>query len=317
MVEPRLIDHARALGIEAVPCPRPVRVPAYPPPRHDGPPLLVASYGDIKVGRRLGYGPFVLLQHGAGQSYAGDPRWRHEAISGSYSGGPDQEDVALHLVPNEHSAARWREAYPAARVESVGSPRLDTLPQREPGPGPVICTSFHWRTPHSLGPEAQTALGEYLPILPQLAATYQVIGHAHPKGDWPAQMERIYRKAGIPFVADFADVCRQADVYVCDNSTTLFEFAATGRPVVVLNSKHYRKHIDHGLRFWAAADVGIQVDRPADLIPAVAEALADSPARRAAREAALAIVYAYRSGAAQRAAVAIGTWLASRRVRAA
>jgi hypothetical protein len=78
--------------------------------------------------------------------------------------------------------------------------------------------------------------------------------------------------------------------------------------VVVLNRPDYRRHVNHGLRFWDAADVGVQVDRPADLSDAVADALRDDPSRQAAREAALGLVYAYRQGAAKRAADAIMDW---------
>ncbi len=315
-VEPRLMAHAAALGIEAEPTPRPPRVPAYPEPRYDGEPLLVASYGDIKVGRRLGYGPFAFIEHGAGQSYAGDPAWVNQKISGSYAGGPDRADVELFMVPNQHSADRWRAAYPDARVALVGCPRIDGLPRRELGPT-TVAISFHWETPHSLGPEAQTALGDYLPVLEDLAKAFNVIGHAHPKADWPQRMKRIYDRVGIPFVADFDDVCRQADLYICDNSSTIFEFAATGRPVVLLNSRWYRKHIEHGLRYWEAATVGMQVDKPAQLIETVQRALLDPPEQQLARETALNVVYQPRTNGAAYAATAINDWLASRQVRAA
>ena len=105
----------------------------------------MASYGDIKVGRRLGYGPFAFIEHGAGQSYLG--AGPQPAIASSYPGGPDREDVGLFLVPNAQAGVRWREKYPQARVVLVGSPRLADLPSREPGPAPVVCTSFHWQTP--------------------------------------------------------------------------------------------------------------------------------------------------------------------------
>jgi hypothetical protein len=315
LAETPIVDHVRSLGIDAVPLQRPAPLPTYPPPRFNGTPALVASYGDIKMARRLGYGPFVFMEHGAGQSYDGDRRSVQR--SGSYAGGPDREDNELILVPNARCAERWRETYPGSRVEIIGNPMLDALPTRQPGPGPVVAISFHWPTPNALGPEAGTAVGEYLPILPELAKRYTVIGHAHPKGDWPKTMRRYYERAGIPFVADFADVCRQADVYVCDNSSTLFEFAATGRPVVVLNSKHYRRDIEHGLRFWEAADVGMQVDKPGDLIETIQAALNDPPDAREAREAALDIVYPVRSGGAALAAAAIGEWLDARRELAA
>lgn len=317
LVDPSLVEYAASLGIDAVPSPRPLRMPAYPEPRFDGPPMLVASYGDIKVGRRLGYGPFVFIEHGIGQSYAGARS--PQARNGSYAGGDDREDVELYLVPNETCAARWRERYPSARVELIGSPRIDTLHQREDdhpdrtvwaGPGPVVAVSFHWDASR-VSPEAGNALGEFAPVLADLATRFTVIGHAHPKGDWPDRMRRLYRRWGIPFVADFDAVCRLADIYVCDNSSTIYEFASTGRPVVVLNARAYRKHVDHGLRFWAAADVGIQVDEPGLLADAIDEALLDPPERQVAREAALSIVYQPRTNGAAYAATAIGEWISS------
>jgi hypothetical protein len=309
LVTPELVDHATARGVNPVQIERPSPVPAYPPPRFDGPACLVASYGDVKVGRRIGYGPFAFVEHGCAQTYNGDPHRRPR--SGSYSGGGDREDNALFLAPNQQAAEAWQTTYPDARVDVVGSPRLDLLPKREPGPGPVVAISFHWDA-SSVSPEAGTALGEYLPHLEELAAAFTVIGHAHPKGDWPRVCERYFRRAGIEFVPDFDDVCRRADVYVCDNSSTIYEFASTGRPVVVLNSKHYRKGIHHGLRFWEASHVGFQVDTPDELAIVIRLALVDPPEQQEAREQALDLVYAYRQGGARRAADAIVLWLRER-----
>jgi hypothetical protein len=314
LVEPSLVDYARRRGVEATPIERPPFNPAYPKPRHDGPPCLVASYGDIKGARRLGYGPFVFLEHGAGQSYAGGRG--NQARNGSYAGGADRDDVHLYLVPNETCATRWREAYPKARVEIVGCPKLETLPRRDPDGETTVALAFHWPA-QGISPEAGNALGRFGPVIGAFAKRFHVIGHAHPKGDWPQRMAHEYRRWGIEFVPDFEDVCRRADVYVCDNSSTLFEFAATGRPVVVLNALEYRKNVNHGLRFWDAADVGIQVDDPALLGDAVQEALQDAPERQAAREAALDIVYQPRAGGAALAAAAITDWLASREMAAA
>lgn len=309
-VDPSLVERAAHLGIEAVARPRPSHKPTRPEPRFDGPPALVASYGDIKEGRRLGYGPFVFLEHGAGQSYG-------SRSNGSYAGGPDRADNELVLVPSEACAAIWRAAYPAARVEVVGCPKLDSLSRKETrDEPPVVAISFHWPA-NGFSPYAGTAFGHYRDRLAPLAKRYRVIGHAHPKGDWPVRMERAYRRAGIEFVADFEDVCRRADVYVCDNSSTIFEFAATGRPVVLLNARHWQRGAGPGLRFWDAADVGINVWPGDDLSAAIDEALTDPPEHQAAREAALAKVYGVRSGGAELAAATITDWLASRERAAA
>jgi CDP-Glycerol:Poly(glycerophosphate) glycerophosphotransferase len=267
-----------------------------------GPAALVASYGDIKVARRLGYRRFAFLEHGAGQSYGAD---RRQGRHGSYAGGEDREDVGLFLVPGEGPAARWRASYPEAEVKVVGSTRLDELPARVPGGEPTVAISFHWQT--SMIAELRGALGHFRPVLPDLPRHFRVIGHGHPRA--AGELPRLYRRAGIEWVADFDDVCRRADLYVCDNSSTLFEFAATGRPVLVLNAPWYRRDREHGLRFWEAATVGRQVDHPEDLVPAIRDTLADPQADREAREAALRLVYTYRDGAADRAAATVVMWL--------
>jgi hypothetical protein len=314
IVSERLAERAAGRGIEY----ELVDVDAYrassPPPKArpamDGPRAFCASIGDIKVARRLGYRRFAFIEHGAAQSYTGQegPMGRHP----SYTGGVDRDDVELFMVPHERAAELWRQAYPAARVEVVGSPRLADLPARQLSPmdqAATVAISFHWDA--HVTPESGSAIGHYLDFLPELARRFHVIGHAHPKGDWPERMERHYRRAGIEFVADFDDVCRRADVYVCDNSSTIFEFASTGRPVVVLNAPWYRRNVDHGLRFWEAADVGVQVDGPEQLVAGIERALADGPEQQASREAALELVYAHRGRiASELAAAAIAGWLA-------
>lgn len=303
-VDPSLVQRAAQKGISALPQPRPVHVKVAP--RFDGPPALVASYGDIKEARRLGYGPFVFMEHGAGQSYPGK--------NGSYAGGPDRADNELILVPGEACAAIWRRAYPRARVAIVGCPKLDHLPERQGDGPPTVALSFHWPAP---GQYAGTAIGTYSQVLQKVAQAFPTIGHAHPKGDWPRRIQKYYDRAGIPFVAEFEDVCRQADVYVCDNSSTIFEFAATGRPVVLLNARQWNRGRELGLRFWEAAHVGINVDAPHQLIPAIREALEDAPNRRADREDALARVYGVRTGGAAIAAKEIMDWLGAKELAVA
>lgn len=314
---PRLVDRAVRRGIAGALDATPGAV--------DGPgrPMLVAAYGDLKRARKAGRTRLALFQHGMGQSYGA--AIGRSADAPSYPGGRDNDDVGLFLCPNAHSAGRWRAAYPSARVEIVGSPRLDVLPRRRcelclMGEGPhaghpaVVAFGFHWDC--RIASETRSGFWEYRPAV--LAARRElglVLGHGHPRllthaAGFP---RRWYERNRVPVVDDFTDVLEQADVYVFDNSSSGYEFASTGRPVVVLDSYHYRPGVDHGLRFYEAADVGIRVRRPVDVTDAIAEALADPPARRAAREAALGIVYAHRSGAARRAVGVIADWLTARR----
>lgn len=268
-------------------------------------PVLTASWGDYKRARAAGRDRIAYIEHGAGQSYGGDPR---SADSPGYSGGRARDPRGLFLAPNEYSAERWRAAYPDATVRMVGCPKIETLPERvEDGIKDVVAVSFHW--PCGIAPEAGTAFTHYRPSLAGLVERYNVIGHGHPRSlSGEPWLRQSYARLRITRVDDFRDVCRMADVYVCDNSSSMFEFAATGRPVVVLNQPRYRRDVDHGGRFWDWATVGIQVDRPEDLLPAVAEALKDSPEQRAERERIIDLVYPIREGSAALAAEALMDW---------
>lgn len=205
--------------------------------------------------------PVVLVEHGAGQGYG-------EGAHPSYPGGPRREDVILFLCTNESVAERNRRAYPDARVEVIGAPRLDEwVGQPTPGTGEVA-VSFHWECP--IQPEARGTHRYYANALPQLGQDFPLIGHGHPR-IFPF-LQNAYIEAGIWPEPEFGQVLQRADVYVCDNSSTLFEFAALGRPVVVLNAPHYRKDVNWGLRFWDWADIGPQVESPSDLSKAIKSA---------------------------------------------
>jgi hypothetical protein len=264
--------------------------------------VIVASYGDHKRAREMGYRRIVRMEHGAGQSYAGDPGTIDVP---NYAGGRDAADVGLFIVPGPHPAQRWQDAYPASRVEQVGLTK--SLPGLEPGERPVVALSFHFAA--YLGcPEGDGAFRWYRNVIPQLAKRFALIGHAHPRH--ASRIRPWFARAGVPFVTDFEEVCRRASVYACDNSSTLFEFAATGRPVVLLNGPHYRRTVEHGLRFWEAAHVGVHA-QPATVAAAIERALEDGPEERRAREHALGLVYSQRTGGAQAAAAAIDDWLAA------
>ena len=293
---PLLAGRVRAAGIE------PTRWTSVPAPSSTL--TVAASYGDMKRARAKGR-PVVLCEHGAGQSYAG-------VSSGSYVGAPDRAGVAAVLVPSAMAARRHSAAHPAIAAHVVGCPKLDRwhrVPRgQRPGRRPVVAVSFHWDAA-GICPEARSAWPHYRRSLGELASRFHVIGHAHPRAQ--RQIAPHYRRHGITMVADFADVLDRADLYVCDNSSTLYEFASTDRPVVVLNSPLYRRDVEHGLRFWSHADVGFQVDAPADLADAVAVALTDPPAVAARRRDIVADVYVACDGAAAaRAATAVLSCLA-------
>lgn len=271
-------------------------------------PVLVAAIGDLRTAERNGRQHIALMEHGAGQSYGGmSTSGRHP----SYAGGL-RRDAELFLHPGPHPAARDRRAYPGARVEIVGSPFLDAMPARVGPPGSVVAISSHFDA--TISPEATSGFAWARPGLEQLIGRYELLGHGHPR--MIERLEPWYRRHGIEVVADFRDVLRRADVFVADNTSALFLFAAAGRPVVVLNPPQYRRDVHHGLRFWDAAAVGIQVDRAVELGAAVDRALERRPEDIADREAALELVYGYRSGAAARAAGVLMDWAAEHQLEA-
>lgn len=265
-------------------------------------PVVVASYGDLRAvanGRR----PLALCEHGIGQSYGnGHP---------SYCGGVSAEraQVSLFLVPNATAAAANRRVYPRARVVVVGVPRLDGwhgAPGHTSAGPPVVAISFHWNC--RVAPETQGAFAHFRAALPELARHFRVLGHGHPR--ILDGLARTYARHGIEVVPDFESVLARAALYVTDNSSTLYEFAATDRPVVVLNAPWYRRQVEHGLRFWRHAGVGLNCDRPQDLARAVELALSDPPELQRRRRAAVDAVVPFRDGrSSERAAVALRAWL--------
>lgn len=263
---------------------------------------LVASYIDMRAARRAGYQRIALMEHGIGQSYLGAAD-KHQRRDCHLPGGDDRDPVGLFLSPNAHAAKQDCDRYPGARVEVVGAPILDTLPRKpERSDPPVVAVTWHWHSTYV--PEMRSAFEHFRDALAGLPQ--QLIGHAHPQaGNVPA----FYKATGIEYEPSWRRVLERADVLIADNTSSMFEFAATGRPVVVLNDPHYRRNVDHGLRYWDAADVGVQVVRPDELAAAVDEALADGLDRVSARNAALDVVYAHREGGAARAASALLDWL--------
>lgn len=270
-----------------------------PTPRR---PLLVASYLDAQ---RYSHRPVILLEHGAGQSYGGDPvSARHP----SYAGGDGWDHALAFLSPSEQVADRWRARYPSTPAVVVGAPVLDrwhgvTVPTPI---RPLVVIAFHWDC--LLVPETRSAWWHYeqglAAAVEQLTADgFRVAGHSHPR--WRHQLSNKYRRSGITVVDRFDDVMASASVLVADNSSAMYEFAATDRPVVALNAPWYRHDVDHGLRFWSHVP-GVSIDHPSELALHVQLAYSDDDAFAPRRRAAVAHAYAHLDGrASERAASAV------------
>lgn len=278
------------------------RVRAGMPPRSRTP-ALVASHAD---GRALSGRPLVLMEHGSGQSYGGSTN--HPA----YAGGQDRvrDRVLLFVCPGEVAARAVRAAYPQTPVATVGCPRLDAWFANPPTPDPAtVALAFHWDA-RAVCPEAGTAWPHYAAALPQIAADLRdqgltVLGHGHPRA--MHRMIPAYRAAGIEVVADVDEVFARASILAGDNTSLLWEWASTGRPIILLDAPWYRRDMEHGLRFWQHADSGLRVGEPEKVAYAVAASVGDHlQTFRDCRVRAVADVYAHTDGqAGVRAAASI------------
>ncbi len=279
--KPKTARYAEARGIAPT-----VETPLWP-----GPLTVVANHADYSTIHHDR--PIVYVEHGSGQTYV-DHAW-HPA----YSGGLHRDRVACFLTLNETTAARERDTYPHARVEVVGSMRLDALASRladpalappsgpsawsaattpsAPSPG-VVALAWHWRC--RIVPETYTAFDAWSGPLRGLArAGVRMVGHGHPK--IYAELRRRYDEWGIPAIPSFARVLERADVLCFDNTSAGYEAAALGVPVVALNLPSWRRHVEHGLRFWDLVP-GPQADHPGELMDAIAAAHSDEWAERRA-----------------------------------
>lgn len=260
--------------------------------------LVVAGIEDVKVATDAGRIP-VLVDHGSGQTYI-------DSKNGSYAGGQKRENVTLFIVPNEWSAKSNRAAYPDTPVEIVGCPKLDRWHNEEPkerSKKPVVCVSFHWSC--EISQETRGGFHYFKDVLPELAKSeeFELVGHAHPnlaKFAYP-----FYHKHRIRILPTFDDVLNEADVYIIDNSSTLYEFADLDRPVVVLNPPWFRRDVHHGLRFWECADVGVNCDKPEDLKDAILKALEDLQEIAQRRREIMKQVYPHKGNSSKLAALAI------------
>lgn len=213
--------------------------------------LVASAWRDLR--RHVGRGPkTVLMEHGAGQTYQG---WHP-----GYAGGDARENLTMYLVPAERCLIRL----PKRTIGVVvGSPWLDNWLDVKPASRKYGVTT-HWHC--GVHPETIGCLDEYLPALIPYAE--DLIGHTHPRAakTWPAK----YRTAGIEYQPDYRTFALQASVLIADNTSAIYEFAAMGRPVIVLNGRNYRRNVNHGLRFWDLIP-GREVNTPDEIESAITD----------------------------------------------
>lgn len=216
---------------------------------------LVASYQDLCALHQLRHKNLVLMEHGTGQTYVG-------VTDDSYISANRTRLCKALWMPNQRATA-LQQSPTKTPVYQLPPYRVNYLQglrrQKKPNTKPVVVVSFHY---HGSGcPEQRATAQDWWDngVLAHLAQldTIQLVGHSHPRclGD----LQKTWASLGVPCLSRFDDVVTQADLYICDNSSTLFEAAACGIPVILLNGLRYRPSVRHGLRFWNYADMGLQV----------------------------------------------------------
>jgi CDP-glycerol glycerophosphotransferase (TagB/SpsB family) len=238
------------------------------------------------------------MEHGAGQTYSGRQP--------SYAGGEGKDNVVLFLNLNRTVQAANEAAYPNAKHVIIGSPKLDTYLARSVpvNDKPVVAFSFHWDC--KTLPEMGSAFDEYKETIAALTRKdtlpFEVVIHAHPRG--LAHQSAYWRNfSNATVLPAFSDVVNTADIYVVDNSSTLYEWAALDRPVIILNSSKYRRNVNHGLRFWDELP-GVVVNKPNDLVPTIKEVIRVDKCKTV-RAQSTKRIYPYQGRSAARAAAAI------------
>lgn len=216
---------------------------------------LVASYKDYTATK----GDVIFMEHGIGHNYGN----RHSA----YVGGRNRDRVVMFFnqhALSQHENQKW---YPHTISKIVGTPKMDTVVKSNDKntDKPIVCISFHWDC--KVCNNTRSAYYYYRSVIPFLSKCdeFKLIAHGHPRGDWTE-----IKDLGIPFYDDFNEVMRIADIYVNDNSSSMYEFMSMNKPVIVLNCPLYDRSANTGIRFWKYI-CGKQVDDPKKLYDAILE----------------------------------------------
>jgi len=269
-------------------------------------PVLVAAARDLA--RIPNHTPVIYTTHGVGQCYDGVPNSLINTTRQQLA------QIRLALSPNDQWTVNMRRL--GVNTVTVGAPKMDTHPAppaRRDGP-PKVGMVFHWD--QTTYPEAGSAFTEFAPMFGELTAKFDVVATHHPRAGYQRSHRRSRRKtrvdwydeAGVRFTEDVGDVLASSDVLIADNTSVLFEAAACGWPVVVLDSRRFRRSVDHGLRFWEWADIGPRTSNPDDLVAMVENGWGDQTGWYWAQDEMRAAVFPHWGEATSRAVTTITEW---------
>lgn len=236
--------------------------------------ILVAKYGSVSslnaINTRYN---LILMEHGCGQYYD----IRHYFWGRQHGLRKFMHSVKYMLCPNECLANKIKKHNPKLKTYITGSPKLDRYTkQKTNNQRPLIVFSWHWEC--KVIPETTGGFNYWKGCLIEIGKKYNIALHGHPRIQRDVKI--FARDNDIEHIESFDEVLVRADVYACDNSSTLFEFAAIDKPVIVLNNPWFRKDIEQGMRFWEYADIGVQCDDISDIEEAINKAIEDKEHKR-------------------------------------
>lgn len=197
------------------------------------------------------HGPTVLVEHGAGQTYLINGQPVDAGSTGKVS--DIHSHVVLYVGPNRRACQIMREWLPNALL-IVASPLVEWMRQQPRNPSTVVFAT-HWPSPLAASvPDAGTSWPESAYILKALKPD---IAHCHPRMVGRFLRDLHHHQIDTLYVDVWDQIWPTARLLVVDNSSILWEAAAVGVDVAVIQPSHWTGR--HGLRFGVEADPLIRV----------------------------------------------------------
>lgn len=196
-------------------------------------------------------GPVVLVEHGAGQTYQVSGQTVDAGTIGKFSS--PLTNVVLYVGPNQRLCDLYRTWLPNALMV-VASPIIEWM-RTIPRIPKLVTFAVHWPSPLATAvAEAGTSWPSSAWICKELKPD---LIHAHPRIQHRIRRDMKQRKLTGSFVEDWDDVWPRTRLLVVDNSSILWEAAAVGIDVALIQPASWIGR--HGLRFGIEADPLVRV----------------------------------------------------------